>query len=272
MAISKQTKLTDYEGFVEKFVPKKTTDDCYTPQAVYDEVLRFVGEITDTKGREIVRPFWPGGDYERYDYPDNCIVVDNPPFSIYSSVVRFYLAHHIDFFLFAPTLTQTVINTDCCHIIVGVNVTYENGAQVNTSFTTSLCKDRVWCCPDLFNRLNKLNPPKDVKTTIDFPDHVVTPAMLSRLTKLGIEFKFSGKESAYICEVDNYEKSLFGRGWLLSDGAAMRRAEADKRADEIAQQEKAAKVRHINLSYREKAIIDILNKQTENTPTPLLPK
>lgn len=33
-----QTKLTDYDGFVDKFVPKKTTDDCYTPQAVYDEV------------------------------------------------------------------------------------------------------------------------------------------------------------------------------------------------------------------------------------------
>ena len=26
----------DYDGFVEKFKPKKTTDDCYTPPAVYD--------------------------------------------------------------------------------------------------------------------------------------------------------------------------------------------------------------------------------------------
>lgn len=24
-------KFEDYEGFVEKFKPKKTTDDCYTP-------------------------------------------------------------------------------------------------------------------------------------------------------------------------------------------------------------------------------------------------
>ena len=29
----------DYDGFVEKFKPKKTTDDCYTPPAVYDYVL-----------------------------------------------------------------------------------------------------------------------------------------------------------------------------------------------------------------------------------------
>lgn len=26
----------DYDGFVEKFKPKKTTDDCYTPPDVYD--------------------------------------------------------------------------------------------------------------------------------------------------------------------------------------------------------------------------------------------
>ena len=24
-------KFEDYEGFVDKFKPKKTTDDCYTP-------------------------------------------------------------------------------------------------------------------------------------------------------------------------------------------------------------------------------------------------
>ena len=24
-------KINNYEGFVEKFKPKKTTDDCYTP-------------------------------------------------------------------------------------------------------------------------------------------------------------------------------------------------------------------------------------------------
>lgn len=29
----------DYLGFVEKFQPKKTTDDCYTPAPVYDAVL-----------------------------------------------------------------------------------------------------------------------------------------------------------------------------------------------------------------------------------------
>lgn len=31
MSIRQQTFL-DYDGFVEKFKPKKTTDDCYTPR------------------------------------------------------------------------------------------------------------------------------------------------------------------------------------------------------------------------------------------------
>ena len=31
-------KIQDYDAFVEKFKPKKTTDDCYTPPLVYDAV------------------------------------------------------------------------------------------------------------------------------------------------------------------------------------------------------------------------------------------
>ena len=31
----------EYAAFVEKFKPKKTTDDCYTPPAVYEAVLNY---------------------------------------------------------------------------------------------------------------------------------------------------------------------------------------------------------------------------------------
>lgn len=31
-------KSKTYEEFVDKFKPKKTTDDCYTPQIVYEAV------------------------------------------------------------------------------------------------------------------------------------------------------------------------------------------------------------------------------------------
>lgn len=98
-------KLNDYEGFTEKFKPKKTTDDCYTPPLVYDAIRRWIGDnLMKLDGVEVVRPFYPGGDYERFDYPEGCLVLDNPPFSILSRIRRFYHLKGIRYFLFAPRL------------------------------------------------------------------------------------------------------------------------------------------------------------------------
>ena len=85
---SRREVFKDYDGFVEKFEPKKTTDDCYTPPAVYDAVLGWLRENVDIENRVIVRPFYPGGDFERFEYPDGCVVVDNPPFSIITKICR----------------------------------------------------------------------------------------------------------------------------------------------------------------------------------------
>src|SRR5690625_5789202 len=52
-----KTLFDDYEGFVEKFKQKKTTDDCYTPKEVYDVVLNYVDERYSLEGKEIIRPF-----------------------------------------------------------------------------------------------------------------------------------------------------------------------------------------------------------------------
>ena len=95
----------DYESFVEKFKPKKTTDDCYTPENVYEAVAGWVSEEYGVRREDMVRPFWPGGDYEALDYPRGCCVVDNPPFSILARIKRYYKAKDIPFFLFAPTMT-----------------------------------------------------------------------------------------------------------------------------------------------------------------------
>ena len=80
-----------YEQFTEKFIPKRTTDDCYTPPQVYEALLQWAVSHLHLEGRPVVRPFYPGGDYEHYPYPDGCVVIDNPPFSIYAKIVRFYL-------------------------------------------------------------------------------------------------------------------------------------------------------------------------------------
>ena len=39
-----ESENAEYEAFVEKFKPKKTTDDCYTPPEVYEAVADFVAE------------------------------------------------------------------------------------------------------------------------------------------------------------------------------------------------------------------------------------
>ena len=122
-------KFCDYEGFVEKFKPKKTTDDCYTPPLIYDAVADWVSNEYGINKKDFCRPFYPGGDYENFDYTGK-IVVDNPPFSILAKILKFYTENNIRFFLFAPTLTTCRYGDYCSVLLVGVDVIYENGATL----------------------------------------------------------------------------------------------------------------------------------------------
>ena len=230
----------DYEEFIEKFKPKKTTDDCYTPKAVYDIVLDYVNGITPLDGRKIVRPFWPGGDFENFDYPDGCIVIDNPPFSIYSKIVRWFLERDIDFFLFAPGLTQRVVGADVCYVATMAEVTYENGAVVRTSFTTNIIKDyRLMTAPKLADELRKASkkPTKGQPIVYEYPDNLITLALMGKLNQRGIEFSVRKDECAEVTNIDalrRIKKSLFGGGFLLAERAAAERAAAERAAAERA--------------------------------------
>lgn len=54
--ISIFTDNPEYEAFVNKFKPKKTTDDCYTPPKVYEAVKDWVCEEYGVNPDNIVRP------------------------------------------------------------------------------------------------------------------------------------------------------------------------------------------------------------------------
>lgn len=128
---------TDYEGFIEKFKTQKTTDECYTPPAVYDIVLDYMKRrfaIPDSA--PIVRPFYPGGDYQSFDYPPGCVVVDNPPFSVTAEIIDFYVLRDIPFVLFTNGLTYGHhVGKNGVGVVVPVSkIVYENGAVVNTAF------------------------------------------------------------------------------------------------------------------------------------------
>ena len=121
-------KSKTYDEFVEKFKPKLTTDDCYTPPVVYEAVANWTANEYGLDKSAFVRPFYSGGDYENFDYSGK-IVVDNPPFSILSKIVDFYVNHGIRFLLFAPTLVSVIRLSDVCSVLcTGVDITYENGA------------------------------------------------------------------------------------------------------------------------------------------------
>ena len=106
MAVTSQNKekFEDYEGFVEKFKPKKTTDDCYTPETVYTAVANWCAKEYSLDKSNFVRPFYPGGDYKLFDYSGK-IVVDNPPFSILSQI---YLASSSGAISFCPPFITSV--------------------------------------------------------------------------------------------------------------------------------------------------------------------
>lgn len=61
----------EYKAFVDKFKPKLTTDDCYTPPNIYETVKEWVFEHYNLdKSTKVIRPFYPGGNYEHAEYPE----------------------------------------------------------------------------------------------------------------------------------------------------------------------------------------------------------
>ena len=264
----------DYEAFEDKFKLKKTTDDCYTPANVYEAVAGWVASEYGVNRADMVRPFWPGGDFERFDYPTGCCVVDNPPFSIITRIQRVYLSRGIRFFLFAPTLTLfSGRGLDVTYIPCGVQITYANKAKVNTSFVTNLDTCRVRSAPTLYQVIRTQNDINEKAATVqlpkyEYPDHVLTAAVAYQYSRLGVEYRLEKADSTFISAMDaqrNVGKHIFGCGFLLSDRAAAERAAAERAAAERAAAKRAAAAKKNDvvvweLSDREYQIIAHMNE------------
>lgn len=232
----------EYKSFVEKFKAKKTPDDCYTPKPVYDAVADWVATEYGADRESFVRPFYPGGDFERFAYPDGCAVVDNPPFSILSRILAFYAGREIPFFLFAPALTLFSSSSSATSIPCGVTVTYENGAQVPTSFVTNMDdrEIRVRTAPALYRAVKEANErnlaaAKKTLPRYEYPDNIITAAMVQRWCKYGVDWRLTVSESLPISALDaqrNRGVSIFGNGYILGSHAAAERAAAERAAAE----------------------------------------
>lgn len=255
----RRKQTLQYDEFTAKFnlSHKKTTDDCYTPPEVYNCVRDyFLEQFPDWKDRPIVRPFCPDGDFERFDYPDSCVVIDNPPFSISAKIVRWYIDHNIQFALFAPHQTCVVRDTDITYYIANVKITYENGAVVNTSFVTNHESEyRMVDAYELGRRIKEAQGKTlGRKCVLSHSKNIITPALAGKFLGCGA-LNIRKDECAYTDKEGNRE--LFGVGFLISDRKAEELAEArfkNGRTD-------SPEAIEIHLNGEQRAIVERLNEK-----------
>ena len=254
---TKQETFLDYEGFVDKFKPKKTTDDCYTPSLVYEAVLGWARkEYGIPEDALVLRPFHPGGNYEAEEYPKGCYVVDNPPFSKLSQIVRFYNAVGVRYLLFAPALT--CMRLPATKLCAGANVTYANGAEICTGFVTNLEPGtEARAVPELYEAVKEADDrsrkdrKKGTLPKYAYPPEVVMSNDLMKLSRAGVAFSVPCSESLKINKLDlQGGKVLFGGGLLVSERLAAERLAAERLA--------ATKWR---LSEREKAMVAMMARR-----------
>lgn len=227
-----------YEDFTEKFKHKMTTDDCYTPEPVYEAVKRWAVQEYGIDESRIVRPFYPGGDYEHYEYQKGCVVLDNPPFSKLKTIIRFY-----------------------------DELKYENGATVNTSFVSNMEPALVRSAPVLRNEIKRAQREQKGRKTpakrpdgqrYEYPEEVLRSMDIEAYSKAQIDFRVPREDGMIIWRLDEQRaagKELFGRGVLLSQKGHKARAAADARLRE------ARKVIRWELSERERKIIDEMSRK-----------
>ena len=252
---------SEYQAFVDKFKPKKTTDDCYTPEPVYEAVRAWAVRRYSLGDAPIVRPFFPGGDYESADYPDGCVVIDNPPFSILSQICRTYIERGIRFFLFAPTLTLFSSAAGAANYLPACcSITYENGARVNTSFVTNMGQYKIEMAPDLFDAVSAADADVRAERAVSLARYCYPPNVLSvgdfDIVKHGQALRIPASAVSFVRALDAQRdrgKAIFGGGFLLSEKAAAEKAAAEKAAAEKAAAEKW------ELSPRELEIVSSLD-------------
>ena len=265
----------DYESFIAKFADNpKTTDDCYTPPDIYDAVVKWLGTKIDLTGKQILRPFYPGGDYVMAEYPEDGIVIDNPPFSIFTKIVQFYCTRNVPFFLFGPGMTIGSCFRWCTAVIVSEPIRFSNGALVKCNFASNLFGDAVMYSSPELSKMLKNCPSQDYKANLPkyrYPDELCSASDMQTLAKGDYDFIIHRDECQIVRDLDHYPKAsgLFGDHLLLSSGKAAAKAAAKVAAKAAA---KAAAIRAIPVQFsdKEKRIISRLanHDNPENYPMP----
>ena len=243
--------FNDYESYVAKFNTEgpKTTDDTYTPKDVYEAVLKYVGEIYDMTGKQVLRPFYPGGDYENAEYPENGVVIDNPPFSMFKRICKFYTDNNIPFFLFGPGMTIFCICDICTAVVINRSIIFHNGADVRINFATNLLGD---ICATTSVRLNDLIgecPSQNIKAGLPsrkYPAEIVSVSDMQSIARGSEDFAIPRAASKMVKKVGGV--GLFGNHLLISTYFAKAKEKAKEKAFDV----------EVRLTAAEKMLVDRL--------------
>lgn len=229
-----EKNMNEYEKWYQEKLQnahRQNSDDVFTPPLLMEKVYDYVEQKFGVSKERFVRPFYPGGDYENFEYPEGCIVVDNPPFSIITKIVRFYNERSINYCLFAPALTAASIPAP--GVIWNFNVTYDNGVQIQTALVTSL-SHYAEADPELKRKCADKKEPKKL-TKID--DSIIRGATFLKAVRHNESFKI---------DLSYYERArkvggqaIYGGAFIPKPGsdtalglqASSTRSESDKRKE-----------------------------------------
>lgn len=137
---------------------------------------------------------------------------------------------------------------------------------MKTSFITNYEADiTAQTAPDLTKLVNDKvtelrREKKKQLPKYSYPDHLVTAAMLQKMSHYGIDFKVRRRDCMRVRQLDAQKatgKEIFGYGLLLSEKAAVEKAAAEKAAEK-------ATVTMYSLSEREVAIVQKLGTEEKN--------
>ena len=211
-----------------------TPDECYTPPAVYDTVLDYAVDRYNLQGKHTVRPFVPGGDYQKYVYDKNDVVVDNPPFSITTKIAKWYIDHNIPFFLFVNGLYGVSLSRGlhgkATVIVTNANVSfYNNGSEkhIKLGFVTNLEPKNIILRGDatLTNRLNGLVKKKSFKR-FHYPENFLKNNDILAALQRNVELKLTTDNCLFEDNLDYHKAQMhakqqrfgtFGGGYLVDD-------------------------------------------------------
>lgn len=245
-----------------------TADECYTSPEVYDTVLKYAVERYHLRGKHIVRPFVPSGNYQQYVYDKNDVVIDNPPFSTTTEITKWYINHDIPFFLFINGLygislsrglhgKATVIDTNA-------NVSFYHKSKnkvVKLGFVTNLEPRNIVLRGDvaLTEKLNNLAKKKALNK-FKYPKNMIRNSDILKAIRNGVELELTTNNSLFEDNLDyNKEHKLsavHGGCYLVDDHVYAEFKESLKHD--------LPGTYCVTLSTREQKLIDQLNAKKDD--------